>query len=75
MAGNTAELPPHGKQKYPWPKWTDGRVHRAVRGKQFAIDPESFRAQLHTKARSIEKRVETRVAGDRVTFQFFEKEE
>lgn len=60
----------HGNQEYPWDSWTDGKPHLVRRGRHFHIDPESFRRVLGTRARRLRTKVQTRVKGEKVWFQF-----
>lgn len=71
-----ARMPAHGNQKYPWKRWEDGGVHRAVRGRHFSIDmkPESFRRALSVRAKRRGLKVETSVKGQVVAFRFVKAE-
>jgi hypothetical protein len=66
---------PGRKPRYPWELWTDGEVHVAKQGEDFACPAESFRTGLHVKARSIGMRVGSRYDSDAgtVAFQFHKK--
>ncbi len=65
-----AALPSHGNTVYDWPRWTDGKVHRARRGKDFSISAASFARSVHKHASNHGLSVTTRVKGEWVTFQF-----
>lgn len=62
--------PPHGRQKYPWHVWENGRAHRARRGFDFTCKPQAFANGLFVRAGRSSKTVETRVMGDVVWFRF-----
>lgn len=64
----------HGNRKYPWEIWEQGGPHEAKRGVHFqGITAEGFQRQLHVRAGTIGKRVESTVIGNVVQFQFHEK--
>lgn len=65
-----------GRGKYPWDQWTDGRVWKVEKGKDFSSKTRNFTCGiLHAHARNSGKRVRVRKIGDTVIFQFYKPEE
>ena len=67
MATIKGNCPPHGRQRYPWSKWLNGKWHR-VRGNDWGVEIETLRRQISDKARVGGMRAITRVRGDVVQF-------
>lgn len=70
MAKQLQALPPHGRQKYPWDKWQNGKPWKATRGRDYRCPTSSFQRVLATRARRDGLHVTTRVDGNSVVFQF-----
>lgn len=69
---NGIESIPNGNTGYRWSLWTDGKLHRAWKGKHFSCSLEAFRRALSTHASRRGFRVRTRKLGRRLmAFQFF----
>jgi hypothetical protein len=63
-------------QLYPWDKWSDGRIWRAVRGKDFKVSILAMRNRCHNAAKIRGKRVRTKLEGEQaLIFQFYKPEE
>ena len=73
MARQVSELPVHGREKYPWAKWTNGKRWKATKGVDFSCSAVVFRRTVATRASRKGFKVETRVQGETVTFQFSAK--
>ena len=56
--------------KYPWDKWTDGRIWQIQRGVDFERPAVSFVANIHQLARTRKLSVRVSQSGDTITFQF-----
>lgn len=59
--------------KYPWLRWTDGRVRLAKGGVDFTISPEAFKWTLNSRARRDGTKVRTSIVNGDVEFQFTRK--
>ncbi|HEY6312886.1 MAG TPA: hypothetical protein VIY52_19080 [Streptosporangiaceae bacterium] len=64
--------PPQGR--YPWDEWTNGRPWRITRGEDYDIPTENMRANLHMRASSMGRKVQTQKTtddqGEGLIFQF-----
>ena len=56
-------------QRYPWEQWLDGQIWELTRGEDFSSKPETFRRSVYLAAERIDKKVLTRVMGDRLVVQ------
>ena len=57
-------------ERYPWKRWTDGKVRRAMKGRDFACSVHGFVGTAHSYAKRNGLKVTTVVVGDSVEFQF-----
>lgn len=51
-------------RRYPWDEWTNGRPWRITRGEDYTIATENMRTNLHMRATSIGRKVQTRRVTD-----------
>jgi hypothetical protein len=58
----------HGNQKYPWPRWMDGKWHTVIRGKHFSCKPLNFRRRLdqQEKETGIQVEIQPMAATDQI---------
>ncbi|KEZ37069.1 hypothetical protein [Frankia sp. CeD] len=57
--------------KYPWGRWTDGRVRIIRRGRNFDVAAANMRTNLYAHAKRTGMTVRTSLDGDAILFQFF----
>jgi hypothetical protein len=64
-------------RRYPWAEWTDGGVWEIVRGEDYDVATENMRVNLHMKADSLGRKVQTKKidAGSGLVFQFRDSED
>lgn len=56
--------------RYPWSDWTNGQAWAVEPKEEFGVAPENFRCYLVLYARRKDLKIETRVDGKTVLFQF-----
>jgi hypothetical protein len=72
---------PHGRsqRKYPWRNWADGKPWEIRQGDDYDVTTENMRVNLHMKADTLCRKVQTRkISDDRgegLVFQFLESDE
>lgn len=63
--------PPNGfARKYPWERWSDGKIHELARGEDFHVGPYSFKNAALKHAIQHGLRVTATIRHDRVWLQF-----
>ena len=78
MSTVISEIPPASIGRhplYPWPLWTDGRVHVLARGTDFQLPAVSMRSTIYGYATRHGLRVLVRQRGDQLTIQFSARDE
>jgi hypothetical protein len=65
------------QQRYPWSEWADGSAWEIRRGEDYDVATENMRVNLHMKATSLGRKVQTRKTSnpEGLVFQFLESEE
>lgn len=58
------------RDKYNWTKWTDGKVYRARKGRDFTCTRDGFRSAVYRIAQRRKLDVSIVLRGDTVEFQF-----
>jgi hypothetical protein len=62
---------PRKTKGYPWEKWTDGKIRRLKRGRDFEVSPNSFQRIVWETARRRGLNVQTQIEDDdTVVIQF-----
>lgn len=69
MAHQTTHLPGRSS-RYPWSKWMNGKAWTAKQGTDFDMTASAFRCYVGLVARRKGVKVETRLHGSSVSFQF-----
>lgn len=58
---------------YDWALWTNGKIHEAVRRRQFACQIDSFCSLLRKHGTELRPDVDIEIDGDTVKFQFLKR--
>lgn len=56
--------------RYPWDKWCDGQIWKAMRGVDFDVEPAIFQITVKNHAKRHGMTVQTAVQGEALVFQF-----
>lgn len=74
MSTTLSALPASTRKRYPWPDWTDGRIHQITKGADFDIDAHDMRSTLYGYARRHQLSIEIRTQQNSVIIFRFSQE-
>ncbi len=72
MPAFTIDLKMSRPPKYPWKKWTNGKVHRIVAGKHFDSSVRGMQSTLRAHAARYNLLIHVRSREDQIEFVMFE---
>jgi hypothetical protein len=61
MAISVEYQPERKRGKYPWNKWEDGQAWLVIRGRDYNVSDDAFRASLRIRARNSGKQIDVEV--------------